>query len=60
MFNQLSSLTISYFGWQLLPRYSPDEFGKKYAEFANASWRLNGSDLALLFPLPMIYTTRPS
>uniref|UniRef100_A0A1I7WXP9 Secreted protein n=1 Tax=Heterorhabditis bacteriophora TaxID=37862 RepID=A0A1I7WXP9_HETBA len=56
----LPSNTTSYFGWKLLPRYPPDGFGKKYAEFANASWRLNGSDPALLFPLPMIYTTRPS
>uniref|UniRef100_A0A1I7WCA0 Uncharacterized protein n=1 Tax=Heterorhabditis bacteriophora TaxID=37862 RepID=A0A1I7WCA0_HETBA len=29
MFNQLSSLTNSYFGWQLLNRYPSDEVGKK-------------------------------
>uniref|UniRef100_A0A1I7WHJ5 Uncharacterized protein n=1 Tax=Heterorhabditis bacteriophora TaxID=37862 RepID=A0A1I7WHJ5_HETBA len=29
MFNQLSSLTSSYFGWQLLNRFPSDEFGKK-------------------------------
>uniref|UniRef100_A0A1I7WSY5 Uncharacterized protein n=1 Tax=Heterorhabditis bacteriophora TaxID=37862 RepID=A0A1I7WSY5_HETBA len=29
MFNQLSSLTNSYFGWQLLRNISSDEFGNK-------------------------------
>uniref|UniRef100_A0A1I7WXU3 Ovule protein n=1 Tax=Heterorhabditis bacteriophora TaxID=37862 RepID=A0A1I7WXU3_HETBA len=29
MFNQLSSLTSSYFEWQLLNRFPSDEFGKK-------------------------------
>uniref|UniRef100_A0A1I7XFA4 Collagen triple helix repeat protein n=1 Tax=Heterorhabditis bacteriophora TaxID=37862 RepID=A0A1I7XFA4_HETBA len=48
----LSSNTTSYSGWKLLPRLPPDEFGKKYAGFANPSWRLNGSDPALLLPRP--------
>uniref|UniRef100_A0A1I7XNR5 Secreted protein n=1 Tax=Heterorhabditis bacteriophora TaxID=37862 RepID=A0A1I7XNR5_HETBA len=29
MFNYLSSLTVSYFGWQLLWSIRSDEFGKK-------------------------------
>uniref|UniRef100_A0A1I7WJ85 Uncharacterized protein n=1 Tax=Heterorhabditis bacteriophora TaxID=37862 RepID=A0A1I7WJ85_HETBA len=38
-----------------------DEFvNKEYGEMKDASWRLNGTDPALLFPLRMIYTTRPT
>uniref|UniRef100_A0A1I7WE16 Uncharacterized protein n=1 Tax=Heterorhabditis bacteriophora TaxID=37862 RepID=A0A1I7WE16_HETBA len=56
-FGQLSPHT----GWQLLRSYPLDELGnKEHSEFENTSWRLDGTDLALLFPLRMIYTTRPS
>uniref|UniRef100_A0A1I7WRY8 Transmembrane protein n=1 Tax=Heterorhabditis bacteriophora TaxID=37862 RepID=A0A1I7WRY8_HETBA len=43
----------------LLPRHPSDEFGKKYAESANASPRTNGTDPMLFSPLLVIYTTRP-
>uniref|UniRef100_A0A1I7W715 Uncharacterized protein n=1 Tax=Heterorhabditis bacteriophora TaxID=37862 RepID=A0A1I7W715_HETBA len=40
--------------------YSSDEFGNKNdRELEIASGALNGTDPPLLFPLPVIYTTRP-
>uniref|UniRef100_A0A1I7W9U3 Uncharacterized protein n=1 Tax=Heterorhabditis bacteriophora TaxID=37862 RepID=A0A1I7W9U3_HETBA len=59
MFNQLSSLTNSYFGWQLLnSSYSSDEFdNNKDREMENSSWRRIGTDPALPSQFPMTYTT---
>uniref|UniRef100_A0A1I7WYC5 Uncharacterized protein n=1 Tax=Heterorhabditis bacteriophora TaxID=37862 RepID=A0A1I7WYC5_HETBA len=60
MFNQRSSLTNSYFGWQLLNSYPSDEFGKrKEKEMKDAFWFLNGTDPTLQIPLrPIKDSTR--
>uniref|UniRef100_A0A1I7XHV1 Ovule protein n=1 Tax=Heterorhabditis bacteriophora TaxID=37862 RepID=A0A1I7XHV1_HETBA len=62
MFIQVSSsLTNSYFGWQLLRSFPWDEFdNKKDREMESVSWCPNGTDPALLLPLRMTDTTRPS